>query len=510
MSRVHLTRRELVASAALTGALAAVPPAWGRQLLSRRPRVGPGDFLDGVASGEPSPTAVTFWSRLDTHRPRSGARLVIARDEGLRRVVATTIVPTGAGVNGALKARVGRLRPDEEYFYVWESGTGVSPIGRTRTAPPLDSNRGLRIAFSSCQQYAVGYYGAHAHAASIPDVDLYAFLGDYIYEHGNPRGPDMRRDRIDAVDLGSYRRKYALYRSDPALREVHRLHPSVHVWDDHEVENNYSDNNPAPAPVHRSAAYRASAEWLPRMSPARERHRLYKKLSFGRVADVFMLDERQYRTGDGDGQPRRILGDTQMNWLIQGLKESSATWKVIAQQVVVATIYTSTGGVNRDAWDGYPEDRARLLGEIERAGIPNVVFLSGDAHVFEANLLSSDFESFGDGSGRRAAATEYVGGSVTSLSAGRPEAEIQARAPWNRQYNGQAHGYAAMTLAHDQAVTEYLGSDTTRPDGGTVPIERFYQPAGANDMQRESLSTGPPPPQPPPDQPPGDPGDPGV
>jgi alkaline phosphatase D len=293
---------------------------------------------------------------------------------------------------------------------------------------------------------------------------------------------------VHAVDLASYRRKYARYRSDPDLRELHRLHPTVHVWDDHEVENNYSDNDPPPAPAQRAAGYRAAAEWLPRMSVASDRHRIFGKLSFGRVAYVFLLDERQYRTGDGDGQRRRILGDAQMNWLIGGLRASTATWKVIAQQVVAAAIFRADGSTNEDAWDGYPEDRARLLGELERAGIRNVVFLTGDAHVFMANLLASDFESLGDGSGRTPAAVEYVGGSVTSPGRDQVEAEVQARNPWNRQHNSTQHGYAAMSLSHQQLVTEYLGSDIRIPDGGTAPFERFVQPVGANNFQRETLA----------------------
>jgi alkaline phosphatase D len=492
MSKLHITRRELMASAGATAALAAVPPAWGRELLSRRPRVGPGEFFDGVASGEPGPSAVTFWSRLETDRPRSGARLVVARDVGMRRVVATAIVPTGAGVNGTLKARVGGLKPSTEYFYVWESGTGLSPVGRTRTAPAARSTAPLRLAFSSCQQYALGHFGAHSHAAALPDLDLYLFLGDYVYEDGTPRGPDVRSDRIQANDLASYRNKYSLYRSDPELRELHRVHPTVFIWDDHEVENNYSDNAPAPALAQRAAGYRAAYEWLPQISPVRDRHRIFRKLSLGRQADVFLLDERQYRTGDGDGQPRRILGDAQMDWLIRGLKASRATWKLIAQQVVVATIYYGRDEeTNPDAWDGYPEDRARLLGEIERAGIDNVVFLTGDVHVFMANLLASDFQSLGDGSARKPAAVEYAGGSVTSPGRERDEAGVQEDAPWNRQYNGSLHGYAALDLAPDRLVTEYRSSDISVPYGGTAPFERFVQPAGANNLQRERV----PPPQ---------------
>ena len=217
MGEFHITRRELVASAAVAGAVAAVPPAWARKLLSRRPRVGPGEFADGVASGEPGPTAVTFWSRLTTSRPRSGARLMVARDEGMQRVVATAVVPTGRGINGTLKARIGGLEPGREYWYAWESGNHHSDVGRTRTRPAPSSHRVLRLGFSSCQHYSFGYFSPHAHAAA-EDLDLYVFLGDYIYDLGRSRQPgEPRFDPTDGTDLRSYRNKYRLYRTDEGL-----------------------------------------------------------------------------------------------------------------------------------------------------------------------------------------------------------------------------------------------------------------------------------------------------
>jgi len=481
MARPRITRRELVASAVAAGAVAAVPPAWGRGLLSRKARIGPGAFLDGVASGEPTETAVTFWSRLATDRPRSGARLVVARDVGLREVEAAVTVPTGAGVNGTLKARIGRLDPGTEYFYAWESGTAVSPIGRTRTAPPAGSAQALRLAVSSCQHYALGYFAAHADAAR-RDLDLAVFLGDYIYETGRPRGA-VRGYDITATDLTSFRRTYALYRADPALRELHRLHPSAHIWDDHELSNNYTDNDPAVAPAHRVAAYRAAFEWLPRMTFPRERHRIYKRMPLGGVADLFLLDARQYRTGDNDNRPRRMLGDAQTAWLLAELQASRAGWKLIGQQVRVASL-GAEGAINRDTWDGYPEERDALLGAIEAAGIPNVVFLTGDAHVFMANLLSPDFETFGDGSTRRAAATEYVTGSVTSPGRADDEAEVRRRAPWIQQYNGVAHGYAQLDLTRERLVTEYLAAEVLDPGAVAAPVDRFLQRSGENAIQR--------------------------
>ena len=482
--KVHVTRRELIAAATVSGALAAVPPAWGRKLLSTKARVGPGSFDDGVASGEPAPDAVTFWSRLETHRPRSGARLVVARDLGLSRVVATAIVPTGGGVNGALKARIGGLQAGTEYFYIWESGSGLSEIGRTRTAPdPTAAAEPLRMAFSSCQHWPSGFYGAHQHAAGLADIDLYLFLGDYVYERA---GADIRRDLIDAVDLRSYRNKYALYRSDPGLRELHRLHPTAHIWDDHEVVNNYTDNDPAPAAAQRTAAYRAAFEWLPRMTFPRERHRIYKRLQFGALADVFLLDARQYRTGKNDGLPRSMLGGPQLGWLIEELRRSRATWKFVANQVVVAARQEGEERTSGDSWDGYADDRTRLMTDIERAGIDNVIFLTGDAHVFMASLLASDFEALASNPNRKPAAVEYVGGSVTSPGPDFPEGEVRDRSPWVQQYRGAVHGYSQFDVRPDRLDLVYLDVPVFSAEPRATVFERFVQPAGANRPQRTS------------------------
>jgi alkaline phosphatase D len=480
------TRRELIGTAAVGAAFAAVPPAWAKRLLSTRASVSPGRFLDGVASGEPSPSAVTFWSRLSTDRLRGGARLIVATDEGMKRVVATAVVPTGRAINGTLKARIGGLKPHSQYFYVWESSNDVSDIGRTRTLPPPSSAQALSLGFSSCQNFSFGYFTPHADAA-LQDLDLYVFLGDYIYAEGRPLSPtEPRLESPDANDLRSYRRKYQVYRSDAGLRELHRVHPAVHIWDDHEIANNYSDNAPAPSPLQRAAGYRAAFEWVPRMVFPEERARIYKRISLGRQADLFLLDERQYRTGENDGQPRRMLGDRQGQWLRNGLRSSKATWKIIANQVSIAPMDYGNGPAE-DSWGGYPDGRERLLGEIEGSGIDNVVFMTGDAHVFMVNLLASDFETFRSDPNRRPAAIEYLAGSVTSQATARSEASVQARNPWNRQFNSVDHGYAHVAADATQLITEYRRSDLSFAGGGTSPFERFVQPAGTNTVSRQSL-----------------------
>jgi len=453
--------------------------------MATRAAVGPGGFLDGVASGEPSATAVTFWSRLASDRPSSGARLIVARDVGMQHVVATAVVPTGEAINGTLKTRIGGLKPLSEYYYVWQSSSHVSPVGRTRTLAPPGSVQPLALGFSSCQRYAAGYFTPHTDAAA-QALDLYVFLGDYIYAEGRRPVPGQPRPQtLNANDLASYRRKYQIYRSDHGLRELHRLHPAVHIWDDHEVVDDYTDNSPAPSPLQRTAAYRVAFEWLPRMVFPSERARIYKRLSLGRTADLFLLDERQYRTGDGDGQPRRLLGDVQAQWLRDSLRGSSATWKIIANQGVIAPMNYGNGPA-RDDWSGHPEDRSALLTWIERNRIDNVVFMSGDAHVFMANGLASDPSIFGVNRDSRPSAFEYVAGSVTSPASELPEAGVQANNPWNRQYNSHEHGYARVAADSRQLITEFRRSDLTNPAGATMTFERFTQPTGANLPTRES------------------------
>ncbi len=129
----------------------------------------------------------------------------------------------------------------------------------------------------------------------------------------------------------------------------------------------------------------------------------------------------------------------------------------------------------------------QLLGEIERSGIRDVVFLTGDAHVFMLNALTSDPETFRRDVNAPAGAYEYVAGSVTSPGPQRTEADVQARNPWTRQFNGGVHGYALVRFDDRAMVTEYRRSDIARPDGLTLPFERFLQLSGQNTVLRETL-----------------------
>jgi len=481
------TRRELIAGATALATMAAVPNAWAARLLSSKPRIGPGAFRDSVASGDPAPDAVTFWSRLTTDRPRSGAQLVVAKDEGLRQVVARATVPTGEAMDHCLKLRVGGLDPGTTYFYAWESGDGVSPTGRTRTAAAPDSREDVRLAVSSCQNFNDGFFTGHTHAAAQPELDLVLFLGDYSYETKDP-GP-AREDPLDSNDLASYREKLRVYRTDTGLRELHRLHPSSHIWDDHEVANNYTDNNPKPSALQRDAGYRASFEWMPRMTFPRERYRTYKALPLGRTAEVILLDERQYRVGDGDrnsAEPLPFLGRAQLDFLKARLKSSQSTWKVLANQLPVFPINgIAEAGLQDDQWEGFQAERTELLKFIEDEKIPGVVFVTGDIHTFITSELNKDFRALDTGTAK-SVAVDYVAGSITSRGVPGAEPSVTGTSPHIKQFNGAVRGYGHLDLNAQRLVTEYRSGPVDRPDAPVRTIERFTQAVGQATFSRQS------------------------
>ena len=163
------------------------------------------------------------------------------------------------------------LEPGREYWYRFIAGGEASPIGRLRTAPPpgapLDR---LRFGFASCANYELGYFSAYRHLTE-ENPDLVLFLGDYIYEYVSNQPNKVREhsDGVDAIDLRTYRNRYAQYRTDPDLRALHAATPCLAIWDDHEVQNDYADfwsqnfDDPLVFLKRRAAAYQAYWEHMP-------------------------------------------------------------------------------------------------------------------------------------------------------------------------------------------------------------------------------------------------------
>jgi alkaline phosphatase D len=215
---------------------------------------------------------------------------------------------------------------------------------------------------------------------------------------------------------------------------------------------------------------------------------LYRKVSFGKLAEFFVLDTRQYRSdqpnGDGNKPPsdasndpkQTLLGDVQEKWLTEGLVGSAAKWNVLAQQVMMARVDRNVGpniGYSMDQWPGYEANRRRLLRFFHERKIANPVVLTGDIHSNWANNLIADFDDLGS----RTVATEFVGTSLSSGGDGSPTPrsldQLLSENPFVKFHNTQ-RGYVSCTLTprqwrSDYQVVEYV----TRPGAPLVTRASF-------------------------------------
>ncbi len=486
----HLSRRAFLATAA-SFATAALISSRLRGATAARPTFSAYPFSLGVASGDPLPDGVVLWTRLAPKplEPDGGMGVEpievswqVATDEAMTRVVRRGIAIARPEWAHSVHVDVDGLEAGRWYWYRFKAGDEVSPVGRTRTAPPRAARLArARFAFVSCQRYEDGYFTAFSHLAR-EDVDLVLHLGDYIYE-GSARKRDVPARSFPAHDcatLDDYRRRYAIYKSDPALQAAHAAAPWIVTWDDHEVSNDYAndhDEHPDRFPreaflQRRAAAYQAYYEHQPLRTtnlPHGPDMLLYRRVEFGRLLSFHVLDTRQYRTVQPFGggvkpagpallDPRgTIMGDRQREWLFDGLVRSPADWNALAQQVLFARVDRQPGPgetYSMDKWSGYEFERRRLLRHFHDAKVRNPVVLSGDIHSNWANELIADFDDLGS----QSVATEFVGTSITSEGDGGEKTAtsdaILAENPFVKFFNAE-RGYVRCDVTPATWRTDY-------------------------------------------------------
>lgn len=363
-------------------------------------------FLHGVASGDPLPDGVLLWTRIT---PVGGEPLVvqwqIAQDEAFTRVVDSGDVTTDAKRDYTIKVEPQGLEAATPYYYRFQCDDAQSPIGRTRTAPEGDVDR-LRFAVVSCSSYAHGYFHVYRAISKREDLEAVIHLGDYIYEYGNGEYGEARTydPPHEILTLDDYRRRYAYYRRDADLQAVHQQLPMIAIWDDHEVannswiggaENHNPDKGEGDFATRKAAAVLAYREWMPIREG--EGGRTFRTLAYGNLVDLILLDTRNWgRTqqamsadqSDFASDARTLLGADQEAWLSTAMDESSARWRLIAQQVMVGPFAFY---LNLDDWSGYPAARERFLTLLETHSAKDTVVLTGDVHSSWAmNVLRGD------------------------------------------------------------------------------------------------------------------------
>lgn len=365
-----------------------------------------------VVIGDVTASSALFWARTDQSatlnvRLSGGPHAVIPRLRALPGRDFTVRLP----LDGLAAGRVYRYR-------AWFSRGGSGPPakravrGTFQTAPPAKRAAPLRLAFGGdlagqnvCRDRTDGFPILATVRARHPDV--FVGLGDMIYAdnacsavgmYGNSQIPG---DFGPAADLATFWAHYRYVRADAKLERLLRGTDYVGVWDDHEVINDFGPSTdfgsgpPYTAGVHlMPLGLQAFLDYTPISSAQRTPNRLYRSLRWGRNAEIFALDTRQYRdpnfADDTDAHPKTMLGATQLAWLKRRLLASRAKWKVIISSVPMSipTGFPATNG--RDGWanfdqtTGYEHELLDILRFMHDHGIRNSVWITTDVHFSEA------------------------------------------------------------------------------------------------------------------------------
>jgi alkaline phosphatase D len=503
-------------------------------------------FEHGVASGDPLHRRVILWTRVTPNGPprRVLVRYVVALDPQLRQVVDRGEMRTGPDRDYTVKIDAEGLRPGTTYYYRFQARGASSPIGRTRTLPAGATPR-LRLAVVSCSNHAAGYFNAYRRIAERADLDAVLHLGDYLYEYGPNQYGSVRTPEPphEMVTLSDYRTRHAQYKRDADSQEMHRQHPLIAIWDDHEVANDSWQNG---AQNHTEGAegtwadrvnvgLQAYYEWMPIRTAAdrSDRRRNQRSFRFGDLVDLSMLEERLgarsqqlpatipvpglgnafAQIGEFNNPARTLLGADQEAWLAHRLRGANTRWKFIGQGVMFAQLKAQAaplaagGGLffNSDQWDGYQPARDRLYavlkGDAQHEPVHNCIVLTGDIHSSWAADLSQDPNNpdttsggynavTGDGS----RAVEFVGTSVSSPGLSDPNgstaAFLRSVNPHFKYIDLNQRGYMLLDVTPRRAVCEWWYVDTVASVSNIQTFGvAFEVQHGGNCLQPSAMTT---------------------
>lgn len=503
---------------------AAAQGLWLPRGARAQPHLHGDPFAWGVASGSPQASSVVLWTRLS--RAALGeavpeeipVRWEVAHDPGFQRLVQTGHSLATDALDYSVHVELQGLAPERWYHYRFLLGDAVSTVGRTRTFPmPGAAAQTLRLAYASCQKWEDGHFAAWRHMQA-EHLDAVLFLGDYLYEYPGttsrlrvPPGGWVRT-------LQDYRRRYALYKSDPELQAMHAQCPWLLTWDDHEVQNDYAGLQPGDSgpPVadfaqRRAAAYQAYYENMPLRASvlsqslaglaSGQEMRLYAELSFGRLASVRLLDARQYRDPQACGpegklgsstldpadcpawnDPKRsLLGAAQERWLgaqWADRRTQETVWNVLGQSTLFGARDFRAGPGQRwwnDGWDGYGAARRRLSDALQHHAVPNPVILGGDVHENWVGHVKADYARPDSAS----VGVEFCGTSITSRSGKGDTAAVLRENPHFVFADSEHRGYGVAEFTPGQLQVTLRGlEDVQRLDSGVKTLARFVVEAG--------------------------------
>lgn len=451
-------------------------------------------FYHGVASGDPLPDRVIIWTRVTTNTPSVTVKWKVATDTAMQNIIAQGTTTTDTSKDYTVHIDVTGLQPNTYYYYEFEALGRLSQRGRTKTIP-VGNVDNFRIGVVNCANYSFGYFNAYDAIRKRNDVDMIIHLGDYIYEDGLRAGVSAvdtihRRTfpEYDAFDLVSYRQRYSWYHLDPSLREVHREYPWVQIWDDHEFANDaVADTSPYHNPrtqgswaVRKAAAIRVYKEWFPMREDNSRSNIINWEQKIGNLADIVYTEDRIMKVDcvtdsqrwnlitkidnlQYDTPNKPMHGPEQMEWITKSIKSTTATWKILANQVVFSPfVYKQTllgfsfPWHSAAGWDIYPIERKMIVDTLIAYNIKNFVVLSGDIHIAMAFDIPSGVTPYNASTGAGTIGVEFVGDNVVNGGIfGGMQSYMYANNPHLRYVNPASTGYFMLDLTPTYACADY-------------------------------------------------------
>lgn len=212
-----------------------------------------------------------------------------------------------------------------------------------------------------------------------------------IFDHIHQRKPDFMLwlgdntylREVDWFSRTGMGRRYTHTRSLPELQPLLASTHHYATWDDHD----YGPNDADRSFIHKNTALEMfNLFWGNQTAGLAEGDGVYSQFQWGDV-DFFLTDNRWFRapnnrSGKADAP---YLGEKQLNWLIDALSASSAPFKVVAfgtQAINPTQMY--------ELYANYAAERRQLLAAIAENKVEGVVFVSGDIHHSEVNVLERE------------------------------------------------------------------------------------------------------------------------
>jgi alkaline phosphatase D len=388
-----------------------------------------------------------------------------------------------------------------------------SERGRFRTAPDAGTSRAITFVVGGdvggqryCRRPDRGYDIFDRMAEARPD--FLVANGDMIYADGDcpAEGPDgpggwenvpgdfpsIASPAVDWTDRSAvrdvYRRHWRYNRADRPTQRFLREVPMYAQWDDHEVINDFG------APwTHWYASQRDRAgfrnlveegraaffDWNPIARSRTEADRIYRSFSWGEDADLFLLDQRSYRSrndvADTPENAKTLLGREQLDWIKRGLRDSQATWKVVSQDVPFS-ILTGSVANGRDGWaggatdQGFEREALDLLRFLDAHDVDNLAFVVTDVHNAQTIRYGLD----ADGDGDQLVFHEFVSGPLSAVQV--PPGELDPSLSPTRLYaegNFLNFGHYRVREGEDGQVhfhAEVRGEDGSVRPGSVVDL----------------------------------------